>query len=521
MHKFKGGVVEINKMQKYPSIPKFLQARYPDVYDLIQSLAMEGALVPKRQVGLTFLLPNKKYVEKITKTLEGSKPEEASDMMLSLIIPEFLGSASAWDAHKDDIPNLLGKKITISKISGNTITIDNGTVTINPKFIGFDSFGERPRNNLAVWDLDGEVEYKKAQPALFKYLKKNIGKSNKAPTKGAGEDTSKMGQFVKKIIREEIECIKEGKKEDGNFVSPMLNSVARIIRGLNDKQLLLAARCLLTKCPIIDFFIFTKNPEIFPLDIIYAAYEDGGPDENRNVDTIKNLFKQHFDTECAIVTNYNKLENLRSEIVSSCSNSGLKINKTIIDIYSKMDNDNCISYARNNIDNVYPEYLANYFKSRKGAHLALDECKQFLHVAIEKVKKGIPSNDDEWFSKRKERATEYLALFTDFCDCYSDMSKPGKSMFSDSPFDGNDTVYAKSFCECMFLHFPSNNDFQKLEDRVKYGGNDDDYEDNNNIELEYEMELDNYNNSDLRLSECTLKELKAYVKANNGRLPDI
>lgn len=513
-----GGSNDLNKMKKFPSILKYLEAHHSEIYNLIEDLGMEGSLIPKRQSGLTFLLPGKTYTNKIRKTMESSKPEDASDMLLSLIIPVCLDSVSAFEKFQDDIPNLLGKRIIVKSISGNKVLIDDGELTLDTNFSGFERFGRGTRGNLAVWDLKGEVEYQKAPPATYKYLKSTkkgvVGKGKKV----GGSDFD-LSNLVEDTIEKEVKSIKDGLKENGKFVSPMLNVVARILRGLKDDHLKLAARCLLTKCPIIDFFILTKTPNIFHSDLILKAYEDGAPDNNNNVDTIKKFFNQSFDDDCAIISDCNKLLTLKEKIVNNFENSGISINKKICNIYSDLDSTNCLTFEGTEIMDVYPSFLHEIFKNNPGSHIVLDEFKQFLHCSIEKIKKGIPSDSENWYNTKEERAKEYSELFKDFNMCCNKMNDPSKNILSDTPLDKNDTTVAKSFLQSgMFLQFPTSNDsYQKLEDRIKYGGNDD----SECIdELNFEKELEFYENSECKLSDSTIQELKAYVSAN-GQFPTL
>lgn len=516
---FKGSGVGVKKMKKFPLILKYLEAFHKDIYDLFDDLGMEGALIPKRNGAITFLLPSKTYITKIRKSIESDNPEEATDMLLSLIIPDYLDSTAAFTEKQDDIPNLLGKKITIKGVSGNKVAIDDGDLTIDSDFRGFERQGNRKRGNLAVWELKGEVEFQNAPPATFKYLKREFDKTKKpfAKTIGKGEDN--ISELLRKTCESEIEAIINGKKNDeGLFISPILNAVARIIRGLSgNNDLLLAARCLLTKCHIIDFIILTKTPDIFPSSDIMEAYNKS-VDQDNNVDTIKNLFNSNFNDNSSIISNFNKLESVKSNIQSSVCNLGSRLNKIICNIYEELDNSNTLKYENYSVSNVYPKYLSDIFKSNKGSHLALDETKQFLHVTFNKIKNSIPVNSPEWFDSRKTRAEEYRNFFQDFFDCFKITNDPNKSILNMQKLDVKDDKYAVSFCEeGLFLHFPTpTGNFNHLEDRVKYGGND---EDENILDLEYENTLDTFDNSAIKLSECTINELKAYMKSNNGRLP--
>ena len=97
----KGGAGN-KKMKKFPRIIDYLEAHHKDIYDLIDDLAMHGALTPKRGGSITFLIPDKKYIAKIRKSIESDKPEEATDMIGSLILLDLFETANDFAEKQDD-----------------------------------------------------------------------------------------------------------------------------------------------------------------------------------------------------------------------------------------------------------------------------------------------------------------------------------------------------------------------------------------------------------------------------------
>jgi hypothetical protein len=83
----KGGAGN-KKMIKYPRILDYLEAHYKDVWDLFEDLAMHSSLTPRRGGGITFLIPDKKYIDNIKKIIESENPEPATDMLSSLILQD-------------------------------------------------------------------------------------------------------------------------------------------------------------------------------------------------------------------------------------------------------------------------------------------------------------------------------------------------------------------------------------------------------------------------------------------------
>lgn len=522
---YKGSGVGVKKMKKFPLILKYLEAFHKDIFDLFDDLGMEGSLIPKKFGGITFLLPSKNYVSKIRKIIESDNPEEATDMLLSLIIPDYLDSGAAWAEKQDDIPNLLGKKIIVKGISGNKVSVDDGELVLDPDFRGFERSGNRKRGNLAVWELKGEIEYQKAPASTFKYLKRSSSENKKPKKTGKGEENLRIESFIKETLNKEVDAIKSGEKDSqGKFISPIMIANARIIRGLeSDNELYLAARCILTKCPIIDFYLLTKASDIFPPDKILEAYKTGGPDNNKNVETIKELFGGKIDSDAAIINDFDKLKESREivkDLISKTGNSGAT---NINEVYKNLDEHNKLQFKSNTyIENVYPEYIANIFSNNSGIHLAIDEAKQFLHSAIQRIKKSVPGSE-EWDNNRKTRAMEYENLFKDINDCFGKIGDPNKTIINLPIQDKNDNLIFNDFYDEFFLHFPApTGNFEHLEEREIYGGaEEEDFYESEYLDSAFESELENYCNEEMRLSNSTINELKSYMKSNGGRFPDL
>jgi hypothetical protein len=515
------------KMKKFPRILDYLEAHHKDVYDIIDDLAMHGALTPKRGGSITFLIPDKKYIGKIRKAIESDKPEEATDMIGSLILLDLFETPSDFSEKQDDVPNLLGKKITIKGVAGSKVNVDDGELTVDTGFKPFERQGSSKRGNLAVWELKGEIKYEGAPSATFKYAK--------TPQKGSkrkegGGEHSEICKLVYDITKEEVDCIRQGTGGPNNYKSPMLNAVACVMRGLmsdpnlNDEYL--KARSILTKHPIIDFYLLFQTPDVFPADKILTAHKAGKPDINNNVETIKNFFKKTIAD--AAVLNYDLLAELnraKDELRSNIRESvNLKLNEKVIRAYNEIDENNKLIYMGTTYyaGKLYPDVLANVFKSHKNLHLALDEAMYFIYTVLRRIKSSTP----DWEAGRPKRAEEYAALFMTIKDCFGKLGDPNKSMVLRPPIDSHDIYQTTEFWREFGLHLPmSIAEFENAADeRVIRGGSEslDIYsKDLVDVDKEIECELCNYDNSDLTLSDNTVAELKAYLKANDGKFPTL
>ena len=171
-------------VKKFPRISDFLESKYPKVYQALVDTGMIGNLTPKRGTGRTFLIPDSKLLTEINKLLKSADdgPEKASEIIGSLIIKDYLPTSKEWAAKKDDIPNIMGKKVQVKSITNNKVELIAGTITPEDKYVPFSRQGRAPRGNTAVWKLSGHVPHDDKVPdATGKYIRRG------APVKGAFE----------------------------------------------------------------------------------------------------------------------------------------------------------------------------------------------------------------------------------------------------------------------------------------------------------------------------------------------
>lgn len=255
----KGGAVS-KKMKKYPRIPEYLEAHHKNIYDIVDSLAMFGAFTPRRGTGRTFLLPDSSYVKKIEKQLESDEPEKAADMISSLIIADFLPTLKDWAAKKDDIPNMLGQKVQVEKVNGNTVhLVGGGKLTLDKKFVPFERLGKSIRNNIVVWSLKGEVPYGSDVPAAeYKYTRL----SKKSNGKKGGVETAGAKLALKQLLRLRLkvwilQCGQNADKDKAD--NPCIQALASLVEYARDKTIV-------------------HNGEVIHLDDVLRVIIGGCPD---------------------------------------------------------------------------------------------------------------------------------------------------------------------------------------------------------------------------------------------------
>jgi hypothetical protein len=140
------------KPESYCRIITYIQHNAPLLYENINDLCMFGVFNVRGNSGVTFLMPDKETQKRIDKTV-GQDARKAVSMINACIIPIYLPSIDDFMANKDDIPNKLGQKLPIEKITSSTILLQNGSkITRDNKFKRlYDT------SNIAVYLIDGEV----------------------------------------------------------------------------------------------------------------------------------------------------------------------------------------------------------------------------------------------------------------------------------------------------------------------------------------------------------------------------
>ncbi len=193
------------KLKKFSKIVDYISAHHPELMEIIDNLSQSNGFVPRRNGGITFLVPNAKYTEEIKKVAYSEDAERATDMIQSLLIPILLETVDDWKEYSDDIPNLLGKRITIASVGTDRILLKNGSIiTKNKIFKPLARSGATERANMAVWDLNGAIDIN-AEPTGRKG-----GAIKRRPPKVRNyeQDDNTVRGFVKLVERRERQAVR-------------------------------------------------------------------------------------------------------------------------------------------------------------------------------------------------------------------------------------------------------------------------------------------------------------------------
>lgn len=191
MSRLYGGAVS-KKLKKYARIIDYIEVNHPKYYQIINDLGMFGSFTPSRGAGITVLLPDAKLLKKIEDITYSDDPEPATDIIGSMVIVDLYKTPKDFSAKGDDVPNKLGEKIEVEKVGADSVTFKGGAVAkVDSKFKPLSRQGSMTRDNMAVWNLTGEISTGGAK-ATFKHLKKG-GKSKKVVKGGStGTATRKL-----------------------------------------------------------------------------------------------------------------------------------------------------------------------------------------------------------------------------------------------------------------------------------------------------------------------------------------
>jgi hypothetical protein len=193
-------------MQKFPKIISYLEQHREDVFALFDRLGMQGDLNPKRGGSITFLCPSAELAAEISGVIEGPNPENATDMLASLILTDLYTSPSSMT--EGDVRTHLGRVLPVKRIGSQGVTLANGAVispNIVPPFIPFERKGNAKRDNIAIWSYIGAMwDYESAPLADGGKTKKTAqtggGPAKKQPNFVSGVKDGARKRLVKAVI---------------------------------------------------------------------------------------------------------------------------------------------------------------------------------------------------------------------------------------------------------------------------------------------------------------------------------
>ena len=266
-----GGTVS-KKMNKYPDLETYLQIKHSKLYDVIESLAMLGSLRARKGNKMTFLLPDKKVTDQLEKLVDGDTPEEATDIIYSLMIPMSLPDMSAWErAAKGGINNLLYKIIEIDKVGNNQIILKSGAkISPHKGFTSFERRGnfkyDKENPTYSVWELEGAAPTQGPDKPREERTGPKRGKGTRTGgffggndiAGGEGDTKTKIQLITNALETSYLNCVQSGADYDANGDTVYGPAVVRLLQVIEHKGKTDCCEKLgavMGLCPIAAYYI--------------------------------------------------------------------------------------------------------------------------------------------------------------------------------------------------------------------------------------------------------------------------
>lgn len=228
----------------YEKIIKYLEEEHNTLCTIIKDLGLTRALIPRKNGGITFLIPHKELLKKIYKLTYEDETDEAIEIVNSLIVLDCLETVADWDRKRDDIPNKLKQKVPIDRVNTNGVKLKTGAV-IKPS----DFVPTKDRNNISVWHLSsGEIGCQNEMSNL-KYVSTKKTQSSKYVSNGSIEN--------KRIkLAESMESAFDTTRNTEKYLIYMA-TLLQLVKD-EDRSLYNKIRPMIDASPVVSFYILVE-----------------------------------------------------------------------------------------------------------------------------------------------------------------------------------------------------------------------------------------------------------------------
>jgi hypothetical protein len=487
------------KLKKFSRIVDYIEPYHPELMQVINDLAQNNSFVPRRNGGITFLVPNAKYTEEIVKVAYSDDAERATDMIQSLIIPILLETMDDWKEFSDDVPNLLGKRIDITSVGTDRVLLKNGSIiTRNKIFKPMTRSGVSERANMAVWDLNGAVDLE-AEPTGRKggaAVKKRPPK-----TRNFEADDKLIRDFVKSV--EKHERVASGAKGD-QFKSVKLTVLCNYYRFLVDHASELEFK------EHLDYF-----NEVLDLaacgGVEAAFYLTWCCRDSSGADGIRRPGLNDTATLAKIIQepNINLFAGVDKPL-DLLGNLTRPVDPDLVDALDHM----CQSVRARTVDDLVKlyevrvanstGYPGNKFKSIPGLKLLVDEFKHFVSLNWLTFR--------ETYGSRRDAYDEFLGTLGRYGLPHITINNPE----SQSMVLNVHRLYKANPKEVSREQIAYLNDFIGEQDGCFRESRWQELPDT----LRYQSPSQEYQNTELQLSSTTMTEVRNYMAKHGGKLPE-
>jgi hypothetical protein len=206
------------EMKKFQcNILDYVEKKHPDVFKAITELCLKGAFKPRRETGVTFIIPAPDTIKEIMPGIYSDKEaeyEKAWSTMQAHILNDCYESPAEFK--DDEVVNRLSQKLEFDSVSGNKAILKNKTeLTLDTGFKMIPG-----RKGLSIYTANGPIPTN--GPAATEKPRKPKAEGSKRAAVGRAEFN--RVEFVKRIESEFVE------KKDGGacYLKAVLSLMAHL-----------------------------------------------------------------------------------------------------------------------------------------------------------------------------------------------------------------------------------------------------------------------------------------------------
>ncbi len=435
--------VDKKRPQKYCSIFNWIKDNDDDFATVMSDLCLDRvASVSYNTPSVTFLMPKGELRKKIMTAALSEKPEDAVDMITSLVIPYWFPTLKSFTKSP---PELIGNKLgfmfpEISESSDDKIKFGK-ILTIKPtssKFVPMDKY------KIYIWEIaDGEPPSNvnkliTAKNYVIPKMPKKTGGADGTPKSTILNPTYRF-MFAKKVEHLALEDLRK------NHTNIYLQVVTYLLNILNSKtyyNLFLKIRPIVDFDPVITFYLLVepyKNTEeylissdVFTEKVFERALKSHNI-FNYSVTEFINVMNKQLPGECLCFNNSLELIDAINKIRFNILNNDQvrAIPDTILNLYNKLQTNNEINIDNIVLTNVLPDSLYLYYKNNEYKKLWEDEFRFVVGEYLYSIKM-----EPEYKTKKH--------MFLNLCELIRNII-PGNNYVSELSIM-NTTEYVLSTC---------------------------------------------------------------------------
>lgn len=388
------------QFKTYCRIIDYIDQTNPDLAAIIRGTCADlpmGSL--KGKPGITFLMPQDKvFISKLEKLAYSEKTDEAtkaSDMLNALIIRDIFKTPAEWKSREVANSLMPSQVVEVESTTAKEVIFKSGAKAV----LDTNFRDASRRQNLAVWTLiSGEIPVTTDKPA------QRLGKGKpKVGSYDPGDIQSQNKRFKIALAIENTYALSRLQHEYGTstsahsdaYVDSVLSLINYIYNVRKDSSLLYERVLPLISLDKIDFYILIEphkstGPYLLDDTLIneWWLQRNSIPCNSANVvSIIENLLTAPAATSSPYLVYSNRKELLerihgvRTELGHFIDARPRQCINTIAQYYQELEDTNQIT----GLGPVYPEPLANYYKSEKGLKFIQDELRYLTYGAFKRL----------------------------------------------------------------------------------------------------------------------------------------